>query len=135
VLIYTTNSTPQHTITRHFGVWELTGSVYNWQMFYVTSFLGDATSRAYDNTNLGPPTAYYELGHEVDADNVPGSYSSMGLQFTPPAAYQTKHIVLYMGRLRHFWDFGPIYGQGIYGSGQRHRARYPDRDEYRQEHV
>lgn len=111
VLIYTTNSTPQHTITRRFGAFELTGSVFSGQMFYVNGPLTAATGRAYDNSNLGPPTAYYELGHIVDPDNIPTSYSTMGVQFLSPGYYQTKHLVLYMGRLRHSWDYGNIYAK------------------------
>lgn len=106
-----TNGSSDVMVDRRFGTFNNPSSAFNLQMLYVTSTIGAAVSRAYDNTNLGPPTAYYELGHEVDADNVPGSYSAMGVQFTPPGSYETKHIVLYMGRLRHFWDFGPIYAK------------------------
>jgi len=105
------NGSDDIMVDRRFGVFNNPSLAWNLQMLYVTSTYGPALGRAYDNTNLGPPNAYYELGREIDPDNNPGSYSAMGLQFTPPSAYQTQHIVLYMGRLRHFWDFGPIYAK------------------------
>jgi len=105
------NGSDDIMVDRRFGVFNNPSLAWNLQMLYVTSTYGPATGRAYDNSNLGPPTAYYELGRIVDPDNIPTSYSTMGVQFLSPGYYQTKHLVLYMGRLRHSWDYGNIYAK------------------------
>lgn len=109
--IFTSNTTDDHLITRRFGVYELTGSVYPGQMAYVTSTLSLADDAFYDNSIYGPPTHYYNFGHAVDADGVPGSYASLGVRFTPTITYSTKHISFRMDRQTHSFDFGNIYAK------------------------
>lgn len=111
VKIFINNTTDDHTITRRFGAYELTGSVFSGEMFYVTSTLGLADDAYYDNSVYGPPNRYFNFGITVDPDHVPGSFSSLGVRFTPTVTYQTKHLSFRMDRLTNSFDFGNIYAK------------------------